>query len=153
MVQATAHETINVGQMAQNVAHSILPEGWTLDKKHEETLQQLCAKADKAWKDTNDLVFNHQLCYDGELLAFISNAERTLQEKWDEVWGCVHKLVDIAGVPHNTCLILALQVLNKLPTVPIDFSYHTPIPMMLAYGPESDANQTWCKDGGRNLCP
>ena len=151
--QATAHETINAGWMAQNIAYSVLPEGQTWDKKHEETLQQLCTEADKAWKDTNNLVFNHQLHYDGELLAFISNTKRTLQEKWDKVWECICKLTDVAGVPHNTCLSLALQVLDKLPTVPIDLSYHTPIPMMLAYGPGSYGYQTWSEDRGRNLCP
>ena len=93
-------------------------------------------------------MFNHQLLYDGQLMAFSSNAERTLQEKQDEVWGCVHKLTDMAGVSHNTCLGLALQVLSKLPTIQIDLSYHMPIPMMLAYGPESYAYQTWCEDGG-----
>ena len=110
--------------MTQNAAYSILPEGQAWDKKHEETLQQLCTKADKGWKDTNDLVFNHQLHYDGELLAFIFNAERTLQEKWDEVWEHICKLADVVGVPHDTCLSLALQVLDKFPTVPIDLSYH-----------------------------
>ena len=145
MAQATAHETINMGWMAQNVAYSILPEGQTWDEKHEETLQQLYAEAGKAWKDTNKLVFNHQLRYDKELLAFISN---TLQEKWDEVWGHVCKLTDVAGVPHNTCLSLALQVHEKIPMVPIDLYYHMPIPMMLAYGPESYTYQTWCEDGG-----
>ena len=137
-----------MGWMAQNAAYSILPDGWTQDKKHEETLQQLCAKADKAWKDINDLVFNHQLHYDGELLAFISNAERTLWGKWDKVWGHIHKLTGITGVPHDTCLSLALQVLNKLPTMPIDLSYCMPIPMILAYGPESYDYQTWHEDRG-----
>ena len=85
MAQATAHEAINAGQMAQNAAYSILLDEQTPDKKHEETLQQLHAKADQAWKGTNDLVFNHQLCYDGQLAAFISNAERSLQEKQDKV--------------------------------------------------------------------
>ena len=54
----------------------------------------------------------------------------------------------MAGVSHDACLGLALQVLNKLPTIPIDLSYCTPIPMMLAYGPELYAYQTWCEDGG-----
>ena len=40
--QVTAHETINVGQMAQNAAYSILPDDETQDKKFEETLQQFC---------------------------------------------------------------------------------------------------------------
>ena len=77
VAQATAHETINAGWMAWNMAYSILPDGQTRDKKHEETLQWLHTKANKAWKDTNDL----QLRYDGQLMTFISNAERTLQEK------------------------------------------------------------------------
>ena len=64
MAQATAHETINAEWMAQNMAYSILPDDKTRDKKHEESLQQLCAKANKAWKDTNDLAFNHQMHYD-----------------------------------------------------------------------------------------
>ena len=48
MAQATDRKTINAGQMAQNAAYSILPDGQTQNKKHEETLQQLCTKADKA---------------------------------------------------------------------------------------------------------
>ena len=91
-------------------------------------------------------MFNHQLYYNAELFAFISNAKRTLQKKWDEVWGHICKLADIAGVPHDTCLSLALQVLDKLPTVSIDLSYCMLIPMMLAYGPESYAYQTWHED-------
>ena len=81
MHHAAAHETINAGWMAQKAAYSILFDGQTQDKKQEQTLQQLCAEADKAWKDTNDLVFNHQLHYDEQLMAFISHTERTLQEK------------------------------------------------------------------------
>ena len=60
--------------------------------------------------------------YDGQLEAFISNGERSLQEKWDKVWECFHRLMDVAGVSHDACLDLALQVLNKLPTIPIDLS-------------------------------
>ena len=59
--QDTANETINAGHMAWNVAYSVLPDGQALDKKCEETLQQLYMEANKAWKDTNNVVFNHQL--------------------------------------------------------------------------------------------
>ena len=68
-------------------------------------------------------------------MTFISNTERTLHEKQDEVWGCVNKLADMAGVSYDACLGLSLQVLDTLPTIPIDLSYHLPIPMMLTYGP------------------
>ena len=63
------------------------------------------------------------------------------------------QLADMAGVSHNACLGLALQALDKLPTIPIDLSYHTLIPMMLAYGPESYAYQTWHVGWGKNLFP
>ena len=76
-------------------------------------------------------------------MAFICNAERSLQK-----WECVRRLTDVAGVSHNACLGLTLQVLDKLPTIPIDLSYSMPILMMLAYGPESYAYQTWHEDGG-----
>ena len=79
-----AHETINAGQLAQEAVYSTssaLQVGKPLDKKNEETMQQLCAEANKVWKDANDLVFQHQLCYDEQLTAFISDAERTLQKK------------------------------------------------------------------------
>ena len=140
--QATAHETINAGWTDWNAVYSILLDDQTHDKKHEETLQQLCTEADQAWKDTNDLVFNHQLHYDGQLMAFISNAERTLQEKEEEVWGHIHRLADMAGISHDLCPDLTLQIPNRLPTIPIKLSFCTPISLMLAYGPESYAYQT-----------
>ena len=90
-------------------------------KKYEETLQQLCTKADKAWKDTNDLV---------------STTSCVMMEN------CWLSLQTLRGPPRKN------GMLDKLPTVPIDLSYHRPIPMMLAYGPESYAYQTWCKDRG-----
>ena len=84
MAQDTAHETINAGQLAWEVVYSTsstLRVGQPRDKKHEETMQQLHAKANKVWKDPNDLVFQHQLHYDGQLTDFISDTERILQEK------------------------------------------------------------------------
>ena len=65
-------------------------------------------------------------------MAFISNAEGSLQEKWDEVWEHFCRLADVTGVSHNACLGQALQVLDKIPTIPI----------------ESYTYQTWHKDGG-----
>ena len=53
----------------------------------------------------------------------------------------------MAGIPHDACLGLALQVLEKLLTIPIDLTYCMPIPMMLAYAHKSYVYQTWCEDG------
>ena len=102
-------------------------------------------EVDKAWKDTNDIVYSHQLRHDGELMAFISNAKATLQEKWSKIQRHIHSLADMAGLPHNSCLDLSLKILNQLPTIPLDLSYCTPMPMMIAYAPESHVYETWCE--------
>ena len=132
--QATAHKTINAGQLAQEAVYSTsstLHVGQPQNKKHEESMQQLHAEANNIWKDDNKLVFQHQLHYDEQLTAFISDAERTLQEKQDKAWGHVRRLADMAGIPHDACLGLALQI----PTIPIDLTYCMQIPMMIAYAP------------------
>ena len=61
MAQATAHKTINVRRMAWEAVYSALCVDQPQDKKHEETMQQLCAEADKVWKDANDLVLQHKV--------------------------------------------------------------------------------------------
>ena len=83
-------------------------------------------------------------------MAFISNAKATVQEKQSEIWRCVYSLTDVAGLPQNSCLDLALKILNQFPTIPLDLSYHTPIPMMITYAPESNAYETWHGDGQGN---
>ena len=76
-----------------------------------------------------------------------------LQAKWDEIWSCIHSIVQVAGLPNKTCLALALQILDKLPTLPLDLSYHTAILKMLALCPESYAFQalSTMEDGNYQL--
>ena len=101
--QATAQETIDVGCMAHNAAFSTITANQT-DQKHQHSLCQFCTEADQAWKDTNDVIFSHQLRYDSQLAAFISTTEKTLQTKWDEIWRCVHNIAEVAGLSPDACL-------------------------------------------------
>ena len=146
MAQAMVNETINAGCMAHNAAFSTIAANQP-DKDHEKFLCQFCAEANQAWKDKNDVIFSHQLRYDSQLVAFISTAEGTLQAKWDEIWSHIHSLANAASLPHEACLTLALQILDKLPTLPLDLSYHTAIPRMLAYCLETYAFQAWSTTG------
>ena len=59
--QATAHEIINAGHTTWSEVYVHLPRDKDCKPKHKETLQQLLAEADKAWKDTDDVVYSHQL--------------------------------------------------------------------------------------------
>ena len=62
--QATAHETINRGHVERGVAYNVLMSANAPDKKHQRTLSKLHREADHAWKDTNNVVYEHQLRYD-----------------------------------------------------------------------------------------
>ena len=140
--QMAAHETINVGCMACSATFGVATASQT-NQECESCLCRLCAKANQAWKDANKIIFSHLLKYDSQLVAYISAAEGTLQAKCDEIWRCVHSLIDTANIPHRICLPLALQTLGQLPAIPWDLSYCAGIPLMFTYGPKSYDFQTW----------
>ena len=140
--QAAAHETINMGCMARSTAFGVATATQT-DEKDESSMHRLHAKANQAWKETNEVIFSHLLKYDTQLAAFISTTESTFQAKRVEIWRCIHNLADTANIPHRICLPLALQTLDQLPAIPWNLSYHAGIPLMFAYGPESYNFQTW----------
>ena len=146
--QVAAHETINAGCMTCSATFGVATATQT-NQEHESSLCRLCTKANQAWKDANEVFFSHLLKYDSQMAAFISAAEGTLQVKHDEIWRCVHSLMDTANIPHRICLPLALQTLDQLPAIPWDLSYHVGIPLMFTYGPKSYDFQTWIttKDG------
>ena len=142
--QAAAHETINAGCMACSTAFGIAT---ATQNRQGTSMCRLHVEANQAWKDANEVIFSHLLQYDTQLAAFICAAEGTLQAKHDEIWRHVHSLTDTANIPHRICLPLALQILDQLPAIPWDLSYHTDIPLMFTYGPESYDFQTWSAAG------
>ena len=71
VAQVTAHETINEGHPERGAAYGVPMNKDESDQKHEEILWKLCREADKAWVDTNNVVFDHQLHYDAQLTGFM----------------------------------------------------------------------------------
>ena len=92
-------------------------------------------------------MFN-QLEYDHWLSAFLTDAEMTLNNMRDEVWAVIHALVENEGVTFNAYLYHALQVLSLLPQIPVNISFQAPIPLTLAYCPESTVYQRWRSEQG-----
>ena len=94
------------------------------------------------------MMYNHQLHYDRELTTFLVDAKTALSDMWGEVWDAIHALAESEGIMFNACLGLALQVLNLLPQIPIDISFHTQIPLTITYCPESSVYRKWCPEQG-----
>ena len=95
--QATAHETINAGCVAHEVAgicNMLNPDVGG----HESIWQQLTMEVDQVWKDTNDILLSHPLSY---MLSSqnSSQTERTLWAKCTEIWGhitCITKTAHLS---------------------------------------------------------
>ena len=90
-----------------------------------------------AWKEMHEVMYNHQLQYDGQLATFLMDTEKALNDMHGEVWDAIHALVESESITYDACLGFALQVLNLLPQIPIDISFHMQIPLIITYCPES----------------
>ena len=121
--------------------------------ERELTLCGLHKTANKAWKDANDVLFSHLLQYNAELASFISSIKDALRNKREVIWQCIHTLLGATNYSPLTCLSMLLQILQWLPSIPLDLSFRMGVPSMFAYGPEVYELHPWggVGDGGFNL--
>ena len=141
--QATTHETVFSGCLIHSAAYAVAATTQQT-KEWESTLHRLCNKANKAWKDANDVIFSHLLKYDSELADFLNFTEEALRNKCNEIWRHIYSLTEAANCSPQTGLSLVLQTLNWL-------SYHMGIPMMFAYGSELYELHSWGAAGDGDL--
>ena len=147
-IQSMAHETLTLGHSAWEAAYSAIMWDRVPDDEREATTHCLRSEADVAWKEMHEVMYNHQLHYDGQLATFLVDAETALDDMRGAVWDVVCILAENEGITFDACLSLTLQVLNVLPQVPIHISFHTQIPLTIAYCPESSVYRRWCPEQG-----
>ena len=131
-IQGTAHETLTMGCSAWEATYFAIIQDRVPDDKHEATTRHLCSVADVAWKEMHEVMYNHQLHYDGQLATFLMDAEMALNNMHGEVWDTIHTLVESESITYDACLGLALQVLKLLPQIPMTSGstqkYPSPLP-------------------------
>ena len=147
-IQGTVHKTLTLRRSAREAAYSANMWGRVPDDERKATTCRLHSEANVAWKEMHEVMYNHQLHYDGQLAIFLADAETALDNKRGAVWDAIHALVENEGIMFNACLGLVLQVLNLLPQVPIDISFHTQIPLTMTYCPESSIYRRWHPEQG-----
>ena len=147
-IQGMAHETLTLRCSAQEVAYSAIMWDRVPDDKRKATTHCFHSEADVAWKEMHEVMYNHQLHYDGQLATFLVDAEMALDNMRGAVWDTVHTLVENEGIMFDACLGLVLQVLNLLLQVPIHISFHMQIPLTIAYCPESSVYRKWHPEQG-----
>ena len=142
-IQGTAHKTLTIGCSAQEATYITVIWDQVPDDECEATTHHLHLEADVAWKEMHEVMYNHQLHYDGQLAMFLTDVEMAFNDMHGEVWDAIHALAVSESITYDVCLGLALQVLNLLPQIPIDISFHMQIPLTIAYCPESSIYRKW----------
>ena len=151
-IQGTKHETLTLGCSTWEATYFAIIRDTVPDDECEATTRCLHSEADLTWKEMHEVMYNHQLHYDGQLAMFFTDNEMALSDMWGEVWDAIHTLVENEGITFDACLGLTLQVLNLLLQIPIDISFHMQIPLTIAYCPESSVYRKWHPEQG-NVSP
>ena len=146
-----AHEMLTMGCSAWEAAYFAIIWDRVPDDQCEATTRHLHLEADVAWKEMHEVMYNHQLHYDGQLGMFLVDAKMALNEMHGKVWGVICTLAESESITYDACLGLALQVLNLLPQIPIDISFHMQIPLTIAYCLESSVYRKWHPEQGSVL--
>ena len=74
-VQGTTYEMLTMERSAREAAYLAIAWDRVPDDEREATTCRLCLEADVAWKEMHEVMYNHQLQYDGQLATFLMAAE------------------------------------------------------------------------------
>ena len=77
-IQGTAHETLTLGRLAWETAYSAILQDRVPEDKRKAMTHHLRSEADVAWKEMYEVMYNHQLQYDGGLATFLAEAAMAL---------------------------------------------------------------------------
>ena len=107
-IQGTAHGTLMLGCSAWEAAYSAIMWDRVPDDECEAMTHHLHSEADAAWKEMHEMMYNHQLQYDGQLATFLMDAEMALNDMQGKVWDAICALVENEGIMFDACLGLTL---------------------------------------------
>ena len=150
-IQGTMHEMLTMGHSAWEAAYLAITWDRVPDDECEATTHNLCSEADVAWKEMHEVMYNHQLQYDGQLAMFLTDTKKALNDMRGKVWDAICTLAESENIMYDACLGLTVQVLNLLPQIPIDISFQTQIPLTITYCLESSIYSKWCPEQGSIL--
>ena len=145
-VQGTVHETLTLGHLARKANYAAILQDNIMEAECKATMCCLRSEADAAWKKMQEVMYNHQLEYDRQLSDFLKEVEATLANMRDRIWTAVCTLAEGEGMTFKDYLSLALRI---LPQIPLDVSYKTQIPLIIAYCLESSIYRRWHAEHGR----
>ena len=89
-IQGTVHETLTLGHSAWEAAYSAILRDDIMEAECEATTHHLHSEADAAWKEMQEVMYNHQLEYDQQLAAFLKETDYPHQHEGPGMDHCLH---------------------------------------------------------------
>ena len=77
-IQGTAHETLTLEHSAWEAAYSAILWDRVPEDECEAMTYHLHTEANAAWKEMHEVMYSHQLQYDGWLATFLTEAKMAL---------------------------------------------------------------------------
>ena len=74
------HETLTLGRSAWEATYSAILQDRVSEDECKTTTRRLCSEANAAWKEMHEVMYNHQLQYDQQLAAFLTETEMALSD-------------------------------------------------------------------------
>ena len=142
-IQGMVHKTLMLEHSAREATYSAILWDRVSEDECKTMTHCLHSEADAAQKQMHEVMYNHQLQYDQQLAAFLTEAKMALSDMQGEVWAAVHALAENEGITFDACLGTTLQVLNLLLQLPIDISFQTQILHTITYCPKSSIYRRW----------
>ena len=79
-IQGMVHKTLMLRHSAWKAVYSAIMQDRVLDGEHEAMTCFICSEADAAWKEMHQVIYNHQLQYDGWLATFLADTKTALND-------------------------------------------------------------------------
>ena len=93
-----------MGCSAWEATYFAIIQDRVLDDEPEATMHCLCSEANVTWKEMHEVMYNHQLHYDGQFATFLAYAKMALSDMRGEVWDTIRALAESEGITFDACL-------------------------------------------------
>ena len=101
-----------------------------------ETIDHLRAEAGKAWLETNSILYCHALDYQEKMAEFVSESSRAIKALHDHIWEVVMRIMEDAGKPMADGLGITLHLVDMVPTIQHQLTFHMATLGLASFAPE-----------------
>ena len=102
---------------------------------HEATVQE--SHASETWLHINSSLFRHAIDHQQFMVRLIEGSQEAIQALHDRIWKVTSRVMESAGRSATDGIGIALQLVDLLPTIPLQLAFNTITPELPGYTPRA----------------